>query len=123
MALKNIHLDSVVRGILDANKGTLQAAADVADAKVKELGLTGGKAVEEAAKHRRGPDKGKFKGSSNFNGRNLIGWIESIPAGDTDEVKQAHADLLTVHATLLSRGLKPQPIPGNDRDGGGAPLV
>lgn len=123
MALKNIHMDSVIRGILDANKGTLQAALDIADARVKELGLSGGKAVEDVARHRRGPQKGQPKGSGNFNGRGLIGWIESVPAGEEPEVKQAHADLLTVHATLLSRGLKPQPIVKDERDGGGSPLV
>lgn len=109
MALKNINMDSVVRGVLEARAGMLQGLLDVADAKVKELGLSGGKAVAEVAKHRRGPQKGQPKGSSNFNGRSIVGWIESITAGDTPELTQAHADLLTMHATLLSRGMRPTP--------------
>lgn len=117
MALKNINLDSVIRGLLDARADLCQGILDAADAKVKECGLSGGTAHTAVATHRRGPQKGMPKGSSNFNGRSVLGFIESVPAKAADgsddaskaELSKAHEGLLAIHATLLGRGLKPTP--------------
>lgn len=106
MALKNIHMDSVLRGALETRADNLKGILEVAEAKAKELGLEGGNAVTAVAKHRRGPDKGQPKGSSNFNGRSLVGWIESIPAelpGAEDSRLEACANLLTLIATIKGR--------------------
>jgi hypothetical protein len=97
-----------------------------AEAKMKELGLKAdaGRAVVSQPRHggRRNPLRGQLMGSGDFNGMALIDWIASITAFDpadlesTDErpvepavmeaakaMKQAHDDLIVVHATAKSR--------------------
>jgi hypothetical protein len=111
MALKNLNFDSAIRGILETRTDALGGIHAAATAKLEELGVTPtpAAAVRATPVHRRGPEKGAVKGSSNFNGMSIVGWIESIakPADDASEADKAAYDdavkkLLILHATVVS---------------------
>ena len=107
--MKNINFDSAIRSVLEAEGPKLKNILDAATAKLEALGLSPNLSLAKTrpAKHGRGPNKGLTKGSENFNGRSLLGWIESVPAlgGDDDqtEVATAQGQLITLHATLAAR--------------------
>jgi hypothetical protein len=113
MALRNVNMVSVLRGVLETNKENLRGVLETALAKATELGLdaAGGKAVTKVAVHegRKNPLRGQPIGSSNFNGRSVLGWIESIPAVAFEDAaeeavrQQAISDLQTLIATCKAR--------------------
>jgi hypothetical protein len=121
MALKNINMESVLRGVLETRAENLSGILETGSAKLAELGVEAGKPVSSVARHegRRNPLRGQLKGSANFNGRSVIGWIESIgPAvvvegrEQTAEEAQVEADrqeavanLQALVATIKSRKL------------------
>jgi hypothetical protein len=110
VALKNIHFDSVIRGILQSRPDSLHSLLEAATKKLAEIGLEANpqKAVSSVAVHKRGANKGQPKGSDNFNGLSLLGWIDSVPAvvpGEpaSPEVLDAQDKLVAIHATLAAR--------------------
>ena len=102
MPLKNIHFDSAIRGAVQAKSEMLQGIFDSATAKLAECGLTpdAGLACRAVPKD----EAGRAKGSENFNGRNVLAWIENIPAvAESAEEQDAHRQLLILHATIAAR--------------------
>ena len=121
MGLRNLNFDSAVRGILGASTSSLIGLLTVASERLAACGLDAdlGQASKVPATHRRGPEKGKAKGSECFNERGILEWIEGVPAvvpavlptGDPEhgisaEVAkasvQARVDLVKIHATLAA---------------------
>jgi hypothetical protein len=110
MPLRTLHFDSAIRGVFESPVEALDALYQACKDKMAECGLAANlaKAATAVPKHGRGPEKGQAKGSSNFNGRSILGWIESVPvtpAGQTPdiEVAAAYANLIALHATLAKR--------------------
>jgi hypothetical protein len=105
MAIKHVHFDSVIRGVLEARTESLRGLHVAATEKLAALGVkpNASAAVRTTAvRGGRGPDKNVPKGSSNFNGMSVIGWVESISEpghpgdGATPEQLAAYnADLAT----------------------------
>lgn len=119
MALRNLNFDSAIRGILAANTSVATGMLIVATEQLAKCGLKFDLAhgSDHPARHKRGPEAGQFKGSDCFNERNILDWIESVPAtvpavlattdpeyGISKEVAAAsdlaRKQLIKIHATL-----------------------
>ena len=121
MGLRNLNFDSAIRGILSASTSSLIGMLTVASDRLVACGLEANlaQAFTHPPVHRRGPDKGKARGSECFNERGILDWIENVPEtvpavlpsddpehGISKEVakasEQARVDLVKIHATLAA---------------------